>query len=240
MSELPKSDPPDRARGVFLGDLAHDLSTPLTAIHGATELLLTGAYGPLEGEQRTLVAEILASARDLRSYVQDVADLGALDTGRLVFASTSFNAHAVIDDVQTACAATAAGRAVQFSLDAHAPPVLESDERRLRQVLSAVFGYAVKAARRGSAVTGTVTHRDRVLRVEVRTSGVTPTGDPRALFVDRRDLTPGVPKQYRGPGLGLPLIGRVVEAWGGQVGASVVDGALVLTVDVPAVAVPPA
>ena len=73
------ASPPDPARGVFLGDLAHDLSTPLTAIHGATELLLAGAYGPLDGEQRALMLEVLASARELRAIVQDVADLGALD-----------------------------------------------------------------------------------------------------------------------------------------------------------------
>jgi len=58
---------PDAARGIFLGDLAHDLSTPLTAIHGATELLLAGTYGPIEGEQRALMLEVLASARDLRA-----------------------------------------------------------------------------------------------------------------------------------------------------------------------------
>ena len=48
-----------------------------------------------------------------------------------------------------------------------------------------------------------------------------------------RDATPGVPKPYSGPGLGLPLIGRVVRAWGGQVSAERREGALVLGVDVP-------
>ena len=70
MSDSSGSPPPlDPVRGVFLGDLAHDLSTPLTAIHGATELLLNGAYGPLEGEQRALMLEVLASARELRAFV---------------------------------------------------------------------------------------------------------------------------------------------------------------------------
>src|SRR5687768_18437735 len=83
--------PPDPVRGVFLGDLAHDLSTPLTAIHGAIELLLAGAYGPVDGEQRALVHEVLASARELRAIVQDVADLGALDGGRLQFGVARVN-----------------------------------------------------------------------------------------------------------------------------------------------------
>jgi len=191
MSDSSGSPPPlDPVRGVFLGDLAHDLSTPLTAIHGATELLLNGAYGPLEGEQRALMLEVLASARELRAFVQDVADLGALDTGRLLFASAPVDVAALVRELGSSLGETAAKRAVTFVLDTHVEGPVESDGRRLRQIFA-------------------------------------------TLFADRRDATPGVPKPYSGPGLGLPLIGRVVRAWGGQVSAERRDGALVLGVDVP-------
>jgi two-component system cell cycle sensor histidine kinase PleC len=238
MSDSP-SDAANRARGVFLGDLAHDMSTPLTAIHGATELLLAGAYGPLDGEQRALVHEILASARELRAFVQDVADLGALDTGRLVFASTRFDVASLVDELRANLTETAARRAVSFTLDAQIDTrSIESDERRMRQILSVLFGYAIKASKRGSQVAGAVSQRDGILRVEARSTGVSPSGDPEMLFEDRRDRMPGVPKPYRGPGLGLPLVRRVVEAWGGRVDAHVADGALVLGVELPVTAPP--
>jgi two-component system cell cycle sensor histidine kinase PleC len=233
------SDAADRARGVFLGDLAHDMSTPLTAIHGATELLLAGAYGPLDGEQRALVQEILASARELRAFVQDVADLGALDTGRLVFASTRFDVGSLVEELRANLTETASRRGVSFTLDAQIEtPSIESDERRMRQILSVLFGYAIKASKRGSQVTGAVALRGGTLRVETRSTGVTPSGDPELLFADRRDRTPGVPKPYRGPGLGLPLVRKVVDAWGGRVNAHVAEGALVLGVDLPVAAAP--
>ena len=223
---------PDAARGVFLGDLAHDLSTPLTAIHGATELLLAGTYGPIEGEQRALMLEVLASARELRAVVQDVADLGALETGRLAFASAQVDVAALVRELRSTFADTAARRSVTFALDAQLDGPVASDERRLRQIFSALFGYAVKASRRGSQITASVTRRDGRLRAEVRSTGIT-TGEPDTLFADRRDPTPGVPKPYRGPGLGLPLAGRVVAAWGGHAAAEVRDGMLVLSVELP-------
>ena len=83
------------------------------------------------------------------------------------------------------------------------------------------------------AIDASVSRSDGVLRVEVRATGIAPSGDPQTLFADRRDLTPGVPKPYRGPGLGLPLIGRVVHAWGGRTTAEMADGVLVLMVEVP-------
>jgi signal transduction histidine kinase len=225
--------PPDPARGVLLGDLAHDLSTPLTAIHGAIELLLAGTYGPIDGEQRALVLEVLASARELRSYVQDVADLGALDTGRLAFASAPVNVAALVSELRTTMTEAANKRAVSFTVDTRlGGSTVLSDDRRLRQVLTALFGYAVKASRRGSEITAQVSTRDGRLHAEVRSTGIT-ASDPGLLFASRRDATPGVPKPYRGPGLGLPLIGRVVDAWGGRARAEAADGALVLSVEVP-------
>jgi signal transduction histidine kinase len=224
---------PDAARGIFLGDLAHDLSTPLTAIHGATELLLAGTYGPIEGEQRALMLEVLASARDLRAVVQDVADLGALETGRLAFASARVDVAALLGELRSTFADTAARRSVAFALDVAVDGAVTSDERRLRQIFSTLFGYAVKASRRGSQITASVTRRNRRLYAEVRSTGIA-ASEPGALFADRRDLTPGVPKPYRGPGLGLPLVGRIVAAWGGQVAAENRDGDLVLSVELPA------
>jgi signal transduction histidine kinase len=235
MADAPRTPaPPDPARGVFLGDLAHDLSTPLTAIHGAVELLLAGAYGPLDSEQRALVVEVLASAREMRAIVQDVADLGALDGGRLVFGTTRVDVGAIVAELRTSMGEVATRRGVSFSLDAsNVGAPIESDDRRLRQILTCVLGYATKSARRGGQVTATVSQQDSRLRVEVRATGITPSGEPQALFADRRDLTPGVPKPYRGPGLGLPLVGRVVHAWGGRASAELSDGALVLVVDLP-------
>ena len=236
MPDAPSTPSPDPIRGVFLGDLAHDLSTPLTAIHGAIELLLAGAYGPLHGEQRTLVLEVLASAREMRAMVQDVADLGALDTGRLVFAGTPVNVGAILEDLRATMTDAATKRGVSFALDVGAmtETTITSDERRLRQVLTCVFGYATKAARRGSQITAAVSLAGARLRVEVRATGIAPNGGPQTLFADRRDPTPGVPKPYRGPGLGLPLAARIVHAWGGRAAAEMIDDALVLLIDLPA------
>lgn len=225
--------PPDPVRGLFLGDLAHDLSTPLTAIHGAIELLLAGAYGPLDGEQRALVLEVLASAREMRAIVQDVADLGALDGGRLVFGAARVDVKGIASELGTTTGDAATKRGIAFSLDASKAGTIESDERRLRQMIGCLLGYATKAARRGSEVAAAITTDDGHLRVAVRATGITPGGDPQALFAARRDPTPGVPKPYRGPGLGLPLVGRVAHAWGGRASAEMVDGALVLRLDLP-------
>jgi len=75
MSDAPRPPAPqDPVRGVFLADLAHDLSTPLTAIHGAVELMLAGAYGPLDElvplPSGTMVPKPVAKVCELTYYCE--------------------------------------------------------------------------------------------------------------------------------------------------------------------------
>ena len=230
------SDRVDPARAVFLADLAHDLSAPLTAIHGAAELLLAGIYGSLAPDQRMLLLEMLASAGELRGLVQDVADLGALDSGRLILAAEPFELGPLLEEMRDSFAEIAARRGLTFSfavsLGVDGSGVVVGDVKRVRQILAGICLYALKASRRGSEVAVAVVHAGDHVRLEVRSTGITPTDDPAALFDDYRALTPGVPKPYRGPGLGLPLVARLVDACGGRVLASA-EGTLTLSVELP-------
>jgi signal transduction histidine kinase len=125
-------------------------------------------------------------------------------------------------------------RSVTFSLDAAIdPPQVIADERRCGQVMAGLFGYAVRGAKRGSQVAGRVMRHGRVVLVDVRSNGVVSPADPLSLFAERRDRAPGVPKPYRGPGLGLPFVARVVTALGGGVTAAADGDGLVLGLTFP-------
>ncbi len=234
MPPLPSdSEPIDPARAVFLADLAHDLSAPLTAIHGAVELLLAGIYGPLPDDQRMLLVEMLASAGELRGLVQDVADLGALHGARLVLAAEPFELGPVLEELRGSLADIAVRRGLTFSFAVpEGSVVIVGDRKRLRQIVAGICLYTLKASRRGSEVSVTVVRAGDYVRLDVRSTGITAAGDPAALFDDYRTLTPGVPKPYRGPGLGLPLVARLVDACGGRVLATA-DGVLRLAVELP-------
>ncbi len=47
----------------------------VTAVLGFSELLLEGAYGPLEPEQRRVLEDVVEAARDLKELIR--ADKGA-------------------------------------------------------------------------------------------------------------------------------------------------------------------
>jgi hypothetical protein len=46
------------------------LTDRVTAVLGFSELLLEGAYGPLEPEQQRVVADVVEAARDLKEMIR--------------------------------------------------------------------------------------------------------------------------------------------------------------------------
>ena len=56
--------------------LAHDLRTPINAVRGFSELLLSGAAGPLTGEMIDFLAEIAGAGRGLEEAVLCAQELG--------------------------------------------------------------------------------------------------------------------------------------------------------------------
>jgi len=80
--------------------------------------------GSAEGDRllplarRALVLEVLVSAREMRAIVQDVADLGALDGGRLKFAAAPVDVGAMLDELRASVGEVAGKRGVTFTLDA--------------------------------------------------------------------------------------------------------------------------
>jgi CheY-like chemotaxis protein len=65
----------------MLANISHELRTPLTAILGYSDLLLQGAEGPLNDDQRADVATIDRSARRLLELIDGLADGGQAEVG---------------------------------------------------------------------------------------------------------------------------------------------------------------
>jgi signal transduction histidine kinase len=60
----------------MIGQLAHDLRSPLTSISGAAELLLSGRVGELPGVQEKLVKIVDDGASRMADIIQNASDEG--------------------------------------------------------------------------------------------------------------------------------------------------------------------
>jgi len=85
-----------RTQAEFLGRVSHELKTPLNAVIGFSELLLSGFAGELPEEQRQHVQEIYVAGEQLLSRITDVLDLAGAQSGDTALTIESVDPDALV------------------------------------------------------------------------------------------------------------------------------------------------
>jgi signal transduction histidine kinase len=200
----------------LLGEVAHEMRTPLTALEGYLEGLIDGVFAP--------EPEVLGAASDelrrLRRLADDLSALSRAEEQRLDLALAGTDLASL--------AAKAAGRlAPQFSdagvtlTVAEGPPLpVWADPDRITQVLTNILGNALTATPAGGSVTvhGRVHEGQAQVMVRDTGAGLAPA-DLERIF-ERFYRAPGQPRRAPGSGIGLTIARGIARAHGGDVSAS--------------------
>lgn len=215
----------------LIGDVSHELRTPLTALRLNAELL-TGRGGRISAaERRALLADVLAQARELSVLIGGILDLARGHE------AVSIREPFALDEVIERAMSSTRRDWPDVGFDADLEPTdLTGDPARLERAVVNLLGNAAKYA--GDAGPVRVGLSQGVLTVSDSGPGI-PAADREAVF-DRFKRLPGA-QDLPGSGLGLAIVRQAVEEIGGTVlaGESATGGAL-FTVDLSAVAQPPA
>ena len=200
----------------LLGEVAHEMRTPLTALDGYLEGLIDGVFAP--------EPEILGAASDeLRRLRRLADDLSALSRAE----EKQLELHPADTDL-AGLARQAAGRlAPQFAdahitLTVHAAATLpvRADPDRITQILTNIIGNALTATPAEGTVTVQARAAGQRAEVAITDTGVgLAAGDLERVF-ERFYRAPGQPRRSTGSGIGLTIARNIARAHGGDVTAS--------------------
>ena len=98
-ADLRQAKEGDRERSAFLAGLSHELRTPLNAILGFTHVLESEVDGPLSAEAIEHLRIVTQSGEHLKTLIDDVLDLSALETGQLRLSRRPVDLRALADQV---------------------------------------------------------------------------------------------------------------------------------------------
>jgi len=202
----------EQRRVALIGEVAHEMRTPLTTIDGYVEGLLDGVFAPTP-DVLTAVSEEVGRLRRL------AADLSALSRSE----AGALDLHLGPVDL-AAIARTAAERLrPQFddaglALDVRLPAALpvHADEQRLGQVLTNLLGNALAYTPAGGRIIVTGGRDGATLRVTVDDSGIGLTGAELARVFERFYRARRDPA-HAGSGIGLTIARGIARAHGGDV-----------------------
>ncbi len=221
----------DRAKSEFLGTVSHELRTPLNVMIGYTEMLLDGSVGADAADDVLR----LAGGRTLASLVEDTLAVLRLDAATVRLDVEPVAIADLFEELQDADRFLRRPAAVTERWIAEPGlPVLVSDRRKLRQILTNLVGNARKFTERGTIeVRATAGADGRSIRVTVRDTGCgIPAEELPNVFDAYRQVASR--RAADGCGLGLYIVRRYVELLGGRVSCeSRVGVGTTFTVDLP-------
>lgn len=210
----------NKAKTEFLANMSHELRTPLNAILGFSEAMQKELFGPL-GHRRYVeyTHDIHNAGAHLLSLVNDILDLSRIELEGMSLTTQKIDFARVCNN----CLAIVRGRAerggVRLTFEGEPPfPEIETDERRLKQVLINLLSNAVKFTPAGGTVTldlGAGMNGGAVIRVGDTGIGMSREELDNALRPFWQ-ADAGLDRAFEGTGLGLALVSELLRMMGGH------------------------
>ncbi|MDE2371542.1 MAG: hypothetical protein KGN16_21415 [Burkholderiales bacterium] len=211
----------NQAKSVFMTSMSHELRTPMNAILGYSDLLRQEALRPTQGEA---VEEIHRAGRHLLRLIDDLLDIGRIESGHLEVRSEPVAVGAVLHEALVLVQPTLAARKVTVADSIPRDLRVQGDATRLRQVLVNLLSNAAKYNREAGRVTvDALVLGERVrLRVTDTGKGIAPQALGRLfkLFERLGAERSGVD----GLGVGLALSHQIAALMGGSLGVESTPG----------------
>lgn len=209
-------------KGQFIRGITHDLKNPLGAIGAYADLLDAEINGPLTAEQRKYVQRIRRAAQEMLSTINDLLELARAEVAQLTIDRSSVDLAPLVAEVVEDYRAAAESVALRLTVESRAPlPSLQTDARRVREILGNLLSNAIKYTSAGDEV---------CIRVEICPQSPAGAGPWMALRVE--DTGPGIPPDHLsrifdefhrvgdsdkgGTGLGLAISRRIARLLGGD------------------------
>ncbi len=211
----------DAAKSMFVSLVAHEVKSPVAAAEGWLNLVIGGTLAQNPGEQKRVLERALLRLRTLRTMVNELLSLTAIQTGNFSLKRAPVDLAEIVAEIVETNREKAAERNIQITAmtaPGGSPTTVLADRDALSMVCSNLVENAVKYSRENGHVSVKVGCEGPYVTVAVRDDGIGISPEDCAKVFDefyraRNEQTASI----AGTGLGLSLVKRLTEMHEGTV-----------------------
>jgi two-component system phosphate regulon sensor histidine kinase PhoR len=214
--EIQRLNQIENYRKEFIGDISHELKTPIFAIQGFIETLLNGAINDPEVNEDFL-KKAMRNVNRLIFLTKDLMEISRLETGEMKSNIDEIYLHDVITDVIESLGYKAQRDNVELVLeDFDRTLQVYADRNQIKQVLINLIENGIKYNKQGGKVHVSVANylkNESKVLVKVQDTGI---------GIDEKDIERVTERFFRvdksrsrekgGTGLGLSIVKHIMEA----------------------------
>lgn len=198
----------------LLGEVAHEMRTPLTVIDGYVEGMIDGVIPPAPEQ----LGQVSAEVRRLRRLSDDLSALSRAEEGRLALVLGPVDLDAVAAGVVDRLRSQAEDAGLTLA-SAPGAGTVTADPDRTVQVLTNLVGNAIRATPPGGRITLTGTRAGATAAVRVTDTGVGLAASDLERVFERFYRVAGAGSPSTGSGIGLTIARAYMRAQGGDLTA---------------------
>ncbi|HEX8872331.1 MAG TPA: ATP-binding protein [Candidatus Acidoferrum sp.] len=208
----------ERVRRDFVANVSHEFRTPLTAIQGFAETLLSGALDDPQNRGRFL-GIILEHSRRLGRLTEDLLKLSQMDADRLELEVRRISVAQLVESCYETAQRRAAAKELTLSLNLPARlPDVACDVRRLQEVLQNLLDNATQYTLPGGKIAlSAAANNDEVVFTVADTGIGIPQADQSRIFERFYRVDAARSREAGGTGLGLAIAKHLIEVHGGRI-----------------------
>jgi PAS domain S-box-containing protein len=225
----------NQLKGDFLAMISHEVRTPLGGVIGMLQFALKDTQLSPPTQEKLAIG--LSNAQTLLQIINDILDFSRLQAGKMPLEIIDFRLAALVRDAVTILEdrAQSKGLSLVAEVDPQLAPWWQGDPTRLRQVLINLLGNAIKFTQHGEVRLVVRECAGGGLLFEVRDTGIGMAPDVlQRLFHRFEQADSSTARRFGGTGLGLAICKSLVEAMGGTIAVTSVQGSgTVFTVSLP-------
>ncbi|MFN8309249.1 MAG: ATP-binding protein [Chitinophagales bacterium] len=204
----------EQYRKEFLGNVSHELKTPIFNIQGYLETLIDGGLDDRKISE-SYILKASQNAERLNDIVSDLLSISQYESGALKLDVETYDVRAQLAEILDTFQLQAGTKSIQlrFRENYEGPFYVEADKMRVGQVINNLVSNAIKYNNEGGYVSVALAEHNDTVLVEVSDNGPGIAQEYIGRLFERFfRIDKARSREQGGTGLGLAIVKHIIEA----------------------------
>lgn len=210
-----------RSRTEFIGNMSHDIRTPLTGIIGISEFLIEEFSNT---DDKTKIEDIHNCGKQLLGLLNNILEVSSLDSNENEVICKPFDLYELIDDICQLEKPAVESRHLTLNknIAPNIPRYLMGDKMKIHRILLNLIGNGIKFTDKGSISIDVtlleMTSNKATIEFSVQDTGIgIPEEALSQVFERFYKVSPSWKGKFSGNGIGLHIVQKFISLLGGKI-----------------------